>query len=137
MGTKLTLVAALAAAALVAGCGGAGETAEPQRYALGPSRACLQENGLRASTTGLDFVASTALGGAMRVRLPTDNFVDVSFGEDDGEAERIEAAYRRFAGRSIPIDDVLQRTKNVVMVWNAPPTPEERETLLGCLAGPR
>jgi hypothetical protein len=134
MGTKLTLVAALAAAAL-AGCG-SGPAAEPDHYELRPSRVCLQEDGLRVSTTGLDFVASTALGGAMRVRLPTDNFVDVSFGEDASEAERIEAAYRRFAGRSIPINDVLQRTKNVVMVWNAPPGPEEQEAVSGCLAGP-
>jgi hypothetical protein len=71
----------------------------------------------------------------MRIRLATDNFADVSFGEDAGEAERIETAYRRFAGRSIPIDDVLLRTKNVVMVWNAAPTPEERETVTGCLEG--
>ena len=130
MGTKLSLAAALAAAAVVAGCGGA------ERYALGPSHACLEQGGSRVSTKGLDFVASTALGGAMRVRLASDNFVDVSFGEDATEAERIETAYRRFAGRSIPIDDVLMRTKNVVMVWNAPPSAEERDTLLGCLEGP-
>jgi hypothetical protein len=136
MATKLMLVAALAVAALAPGCGGSGPAPEPDRYELRPSRACLQEAGLRVSTSGLDFVASTALGGAMRVRLTTDNFVDVSFGEDAGEAERIEAAYRRFAGRSIPIDDVLQRTKNVVMVWNAPPGPEEQEAVSGCLAGP-
>jgi hypothetical protein len=136
MGTKLTLAAALAAAAVAAGCGGAGPNPEPERYELGPSQACLEQGGSRVSTSGLDFVASTALGGAMRVRLATDNFVDVSFGEDAGEAERIETAYRRFAGRSIPIDDVLVRTKNVVMVWNAPPTGEERDTLLGCLEGP-
>jgi hypothetical protein len=136
MGTKSTLAAALTAAAIAAGCGGAGPNPEPERYVLEPSRSCLQQSGTRVSTTGLDFVASTALGGAMRVRLPTDNFVDVSFGEDTREAERIETAYRRFAGRSIPIDDVLLRTKNVVMVWNAPPTPEERDTLFGCLKGP-
>jgi len=137
MGTKSMPAAWLAAAAVAAGCGGGGQAPEPERYELGPSRACLQQAGVRATTRGLDFVATTALGGAMRVRLPTDNFVDVSFGEDDPEAERIESAYRRFAGRSIPIDDVLLRTKNVVMVWNAPPTPEERDTLTGCLEGPR
>lgn len=135
MGTKLMLAAGLAAAAVAGGCGG-GQTAEPERYALGPSRACLQENGMRVSTTGLDLVASTALGGAMRVRLATDNFVDVSFGEDDDEAGRIERAYRRFAGKSIPIDDVLERTKNVVLVWNGAPTAEERDALVGCLRGP-
>ena len=136
MGTKSMPAVWIAAAAVVAGCGGGGPAAEPERYALEPSRACLQAAGVDVTTKGLDFVATTALGGAMRVRLPTDNFADVSFGEDDGEAQRIESAYRRFAGRSIPIDDVLLRTKNVVMVWNAPPTPEERDTITGCLEGP-
>jgi hypothetical protein len=135
MGTIVRL-AAIAAAAVTAGCGGSNPAAEPALYELAPSRACLQEAGVDVKTSGLDFVASTALGGAMRVRLATDNFVDVSFGEDAAEAERIETAYRRFAGRSIPVDDVILRTKNVVMVWNAPPTGEERDTLFGCLEGP-
>ena len=136
MGTKLTLAATLAAASVAAGCGGSGPNAEPSRYELAPSRACLQQAGVDVSTRGLDFVATTALGGAMRVRLATDNFVDVSFGEDEAEAERIESAYRRFAGKSIPVDDVILRTKNVVMVWNAPPSAEELDSLTGCLQGP-
>jgi hypothetical protein len=131
-GIRGTLAAALAVVAIVAaGCGGGG-TDEPDRYAVQPTRACLQNAAAEVSTTNLDFVASTALGGALRVRLPT-NFVVVAFGEDPDEAERIERAYRRFAGETIAIDDVLERTKNVVFVWNAPPSPEERAAVVGCL----
>ena len=135
MGTKVTLAAVLAAVAVAAGCGGSGAD-EPERYRLEPTRDCLEQAAARVTTGDLDFVASTALGGAMRVSLATENFVVVSFGEDGAEAQRIENAYRRFAGRSIPIDAVLQRTKNVVMVWNAPPTGEEQDAVLGCLEGP-
>jgi hypothetical protein len=132
MGTRATLPAALAAVAIAAaGCGGGGAD-EPDRYAVQPTRTCLQNAAAEVTTTRLDFVASTALGGALRVRLPT-NFVVVAFGQDADEAERIEQAYRRFAGETIAIDDVLERTKNVVFVWNAPPSPDERNTVVGCL----
>jgi hypothetical protein len=136
MGTKsaVAVAVALAAAALASGCGG---QAEPKSYALGPTRRCLtDQEGVKVSSRRTNFVASTASRGAMRVTLEeTDNFAIVAFGEDDPEAARIEQAYREFAGKRIPIDDVLERTKNVVFVWNAPPTGEERDTLLGCLKG--
>lgn len=134
MGTKRAF---LAAVAVVAGCGGSGQPAEPSRYVLAPTRTCFEtERGVPVETGNVDFVASTALGGALRVTLPaTANFVIIAFGNDRAEGARLEQAYREFAGESIPIDSVLQRTKNVVLVWNGPPTPEEQETVLGCLRG--
>lgn len=128
------LSAGLAAVALVAaGCGQKpGE--RPDHFDLAPTRACLQQQeGVRVTTQGLDFVASTALGGGMRVTL-ADNFVVMAFGETDEEAVRIEQAYRRFAGKRIPIDDVLKRDQNVVMVWNAPPSAEDEGRVSGCLS---
>jgi hypothetical protein len=88
------------------------------------------------NTKNVDFVASTALGGAMRVKVSPENFVVMAFGNDDAEAERIERAYRDFAGKRIPINDVLQRSKNLVLVWNAPPTGEDESALTNCLKGP-
>lgn len=135
MGRRGIFVSALAAAAaLAAGCGGAG-SAEDEPYVLGPSRACLEQmENVEVETDELDFVATTALGGAMRVELLA-NFVVLAFGNDAKEGERIERAYRQFAGSSIPIDDVLQRTRNVVLVWNAGPSPEEQNLVTGCLQG--
>lgn len=110
--------------------------AEPSSYALAPSRDCLRElEGVRIDAQDVNFVASTALRGAMRVRLPTDNFADLAFGEAETEADRIEAAYRRFAPGPIPAGS-LERVKNVVLLWNAPPTPQEQELVLACLMGP-
>jgi|SRR5215211_1360723 len=135
MGTRSAFAAALVLGALLAGCGGSGGE-EPSSYALAPTRACLRgEDGVTVSTKNVDFVASTALGGAMRVKVSPLNFVVMAFGNDELEAERIERAYRAFAGKRIPIDDVLERRKNLVLVWNAPPTGEDDAALTNCLKG--
>ncbi|MEX2211512.1 MAG: hypothetical protein WD689_07085 [Gaiellaceae bacterium] len=134
MGTKHAFLAAAAAAAVLAGGCGGSEPAEPDRYVLAPTRDCLVELGRDVDTKRVDFVATTASGGAMRVTLD-ENFLVAAFGADPAEAERLELAYRQFAGKSIPIDDVLQRQKNVVLVWNAPPSAEHRDAVLGCLKG--
>ena len=135
MGTRSALVAALALGALVSGCGGSGSD-EPTKYLLPPTRQCLlREEGVKVDRKNVDFVATTALGGAMRVRVSATNFVVMAFGDNDAEARRIEQAYREFAGRSIAIDDVLERKKNLVLVWNAPPAGEEDDAVLGCLQG--
>jgi hypothetical protein len=135
MGTRSGLAAALLLSAFLAGCGGSGGD-EPSSYALAPTRACLQsEDGVTVNTKDVDFVATTALGGAMRVKVSPQNFVVMAFGDDEAEAERIEEAYRDFAGKRIPIDDVLERRKNLVLVWNAPPTGEDEAALSNCLKG--
>lgn len=136
MGTRSGLAATLVLASLVAGCGGSGSE-EPSSYALTPTKQCLSGEGgaVTVDTRHVDFVASTALGGAMRVKVSPQNFVVMAFGDDEAEAERIERAYRDFAGKRIPIDDVLERRKNLVLVWNAPPTGEEDGAISSCLRG--
>jgi hypothetical protein len=137
MGRRSGLAVVLALVALASACGGSGGD-EPSSYALAPTKQCLRgEEGFEVDTRNVDFVATTALGGAMRVRVSPTNFVVMAFGENEAEAQRIEQAYREFAGRSIPIDDVLERRKNLVLVWNAPPTGEEDDAVSGCLRGAR
>jgi hypothetical protein len=137
MRTRSGLAAALALGALLTGCGNPpGE--EPSSYAFGPTKTCLQgEEGVSVDTKNVDFVATTALGGAMRVKVSPENFVVMAFGDDEAEAGRIEQAYRDFAGKRIPIDDVLQREKNLVLVWNAPPSGDESNAISSCLEGAR
>ena len=129
---RRALPALAAVGLLLAGCGG---DAPPDSYALEPTRTCLRDAEVPVTSDGLDFVATTALGGAMRVRLSPTNFVVMAFGENEAEAQRIEQAYRDFAGRSIPINDVLERRKNLVLVWNAPPTGDEENAVASCLQG--
>ncbi|MFL5854705.1 MAG: hypothetical protein ACJ77G_19815, partial [Solirubrobacteraceae bacterium] len=103
---------------------------------LAPTRQCLAgEEGVKVNLKKIDFVATTALGGAMRVRVSATNFVVMAFGNDEAEGRRLEQAYREYAGKSIPIDEVLERRKNLVLVWNAPPTGEEEDAVASCLKG--
>jgi hypothetical protein len=128
---RLAAGVALAAALLAAGCGG---EAEPDLYRLEPTQSCLEEAGHDVTTEDLDFVASTATGGAFRADVG-ENEVTVTFGETEDEAERTASAYRNFAGPTISIDHVLFQRANAVLVWGAPPTDEERGPVEGCLQG--
>ena len=119
------------AALVAAGCGG---EAEPERYELEPTRECLEQAGIEVTTDDLDFVASTAAGGALRAHLP-ENEVTISLGETDAEAERTATAYRNFAGPTIAIEHVLSRQANAVLVWGAPPSDDDRARVTSCLAG--
>jgi len=124
----LAWLAAALGIALV-GCGGQGEE---NLYELDPTRSCFRKADLNPSTKRLDFVASTALGGAFRVRFP-ENDLTITFGAAEPEAERIERAYRRFAPRRFPIQDVLRRDRNVVMLWGVAPTIDQLDTVNRCL----
>ncbi len=126
----LGLVAALAALA-AAGCG---REAEPRVYELPPTKACLEAADLPVSTRDVDFVASTALGGALNARFPRPrNEVTISFGESEADAARTERAYRNFAPKRLRIDDVLRRDSNVVMLWAVGPTEKQSKTVSDCL----
>ncbi|HSC91670.1 MAG TPA: hypothetical protein VLB86_08460 [Gaiellaceae bacterium] len=123
---------ALAAAGLaLAGCGG---SASPDRYVLEPTRDCLAGEDVATSTEGLDFVASTALGGALIAR-PMGNRVVLAFGDSAADAARTVRAYRQFAGKRIPLQDLLFQEKNTVLLWEEPPTEEQARTVGGCLEG--
>lgn len=120
------VVLSAGAALALAGCGGS------SKYALAPTTECLKkQSGLRVSTK-VDFVASTALGGAVSV-LMKKNEVTISFGLDEPEAARLAAAYRRFKGKNIGIEDVLRPQKNTVLLWEAHPSDQAVTTIDGCL----
>jgi hypothetical protein len=121
----------LAVLALLAGCSRGAEADEPFR--LDPTRECLREAGLRVGPRPpSDFVASTASGGAMRVTY-ADIHTTVVFAEDEAEAGQLEQAYRNFAPRRLPIDDVLRRNRNVVELWEFAPTIDHQDTMNRCL----
>jgi hypothetical protein len=119
----LLLLVALAAA----GCGG------KTTFALSKTRSCLQTRG--ADIGGrLDFVASTATGGAFSAALG-DNSVKLVFGESEGDAQQIFAAYERFALPNVRtgLPDVLRRYNNVVTLWHVHPQDADLSLVVGCL----
>jgi hypothetical protein len=122
----LWLLLGLAGIVLLAGCGGS------KKYSLDKTRACLSQQKGVTVVSSVDFVASTALGGALTAKF-SHNQVTLSFGLDGNEAERLATAYRRFRGRNIGIEDVLRPDHNAVLLWQAHPSPEDEATIHGCL----
>ena len=117
--------------AMLGACGG---NDPPEHVSLGPTEACLEAAGVPVSRKDLDFVASTALGGGLRAR-PDANSVTIAFGESADDALRIEQAYQQFSGPDIPLHDLLSRDRNAVLLWEEPPSEEQRNLVTGCLAG--
>ena len=117
---------ALLAAGVLAGCG-----KHTPNYSLAKSSACLHQDGVELGGQ-LDFVATTATGGAVRVRL-RDNSLTLVFGQTQSDADNIDAAYRRFHASNVGIDDVLRRQGNAVMLWQQHPSDEDLATITGCL----
>ena len=127
--SRRLFVLAYATAVGLAGCGG---ERPPDEYLFDATLACLRQEVGRVSTTDVDFVASTALGGALNARF-RQNEVTISFGESAADAARTERAYRNFAPKRLKIDDVLRRDSNVVMLWAVGPTEKQSETVSNCL----
>ena len=120
---------ALAAVLTLAGCGG------KTTYKLQPTKACLAKQSglkLRPVVRRIDFVAYSATRGAISVLL-RKNEVTISFGENEAEAQRLAAGYRRFRGKNIGIEDVLKPKNNAVMLWKAHPSVQDLSTIDNCL----
>jgi hypothetical protein len=111
-----------------AACGGAGGSA---LYTLQKTRSCLTAKHIRVGGA-LDFVATTATGGALRAHLAT-NDVKIAFGETSTDADNIDQAYRRFRAANIGIDDVLREDRNAVMLWHTHPSDADMATIGDCL----
>jgi hypothetical protein len=106
-------------------------------YSLEPTRSCLDEiDGVRTGTRAQDlddFIAEAAVNGAVRVWLPANQVV-ISLGESPQDAERTQRAYLRFAGGTIPVQDLLQTKQNAVLLWKDKPSEEDEQTVDGCLS---
>jgi hypothetical protein len=114
-------------AVIVAGCG----SSSPHIYSLGKTTDCLKTKPVRLGGP-LDFVASTATGGAVRVHT-NDNFVTLVFGKTVDDANNIADAYRRFAASNIGINDVLTQDQNAVMLWHTHWSQPDLDLVAGCL----
>src|SRR3954462_8951191 len=112
---------------VVPGCG------SYKSYSLDHTQACLQSRGAQIGGQ-LDFIASTATGGAFVAGLG-QNSVKVVFGETEGDAQQIESAYDRAAFPNVKagIADVLRRQNNAVMLWKEHPQDSDLALVTGCL----
>jgi len=117
----------LVIAVLAAGCGG------QSNYSLTKTRTCLASEDVKI-TPASDFVATTATGGAIHANL-SNNGVTLAFGEKDSDAVDIAYAYQRFAFPNVRgnILDVLERYRNVVLLWRYHPQSADLALITGCL----
>ena len=114
-------------AAVAAGCG----AASAHLFTLQKTTACLKAQPVRLGGT-LDFVATTATGGAVKVHTK-DNFLTVVFGATTSDADNIAAAYRRFAAKNVGVNDVLDQDGNAVTLWHTHWSQADLNLITGCL----
>ena len=112
---------------VLTGCGG-----KPS-YSLEDTRACLESQGVQIGGP-LDFVATTATGGAFRASVG-DNSVKIVFGESEDDAKQIERGYDHFAFENVKsgLPDVLRRYYNTVTLWHEHPQDSDLALITGCL----
>ena len=124
------LIALLAFA--VVGCGGASTSSSV--YTLAATKQCIETKlGIHNfPALGDDFVASTASGGALRIRL-ADNAVTVLFGASDNEASNLADAYRRFHAKNVGVEDILRTKGNSVLLWQLHPSAPDESNVEDCL----
>jgi hypothetical protein len=126
-------IALIALVAFVAAGCGSGST-RTSTYTLAATKQCFEtKRGIhRFPALGDDFVASTASGGALRVRL-NDNAVTVLFGHDADEASNLADAYRRFHAKNVGVEDVLRTQGNAVLLWQIHPSATDESNVQNCL----
>lgn len=119
-------------AALAAGCGGGSKGTGI--YTLAATKQCIETKlGIhRFPPLGDDFVASTASGGALRVRL-ADNAVTILFSQSAVEASNLADAYRRFHAKNVGIEDILRTDNTAVMLWQLHPSAGDENSIHDCL----
>jgi hypothetical protein len=115
----------------LAACGGSGG---PSTYTLQKTRLCLVKDDSLKLNRKLDFVASTATGGALHVVMPKKNAVTIVFGETVGDANNINDAYHRFRAKNVGVEDILRQDKNVVLLFKEHPSDAELATIQDCLS---
>ena len=125
-------MAVAAGAVLVAGCGGS----SAKVYAAAATQACLEQAGatIVAVDDKIDLVAESALGGSLGAKVG-ENRVTIAFGRSDAEGSVLESAYKQYGSRDVPIDHLLQRRGNAVLLWAGPPSPQDTDAVRSCLRG--
>jgi hypothetical protein len=119
---------------VAAGCGG-GPTSSSSVYTRAATKQCIVSKlGVHTfPAIGDDFVASTASGGALRIRMPDGNAVTVLFAQSPDEASNLADAYRRFRAKNVGIEDILRTKGNSVLLWQLHPSATDESNVEDCL----
>jgi hypothetical protein len=129
--------------AFVTSCGG-----DAPSYSLISTYSCLKDHGAEVThdLDDLDFfvfdpIAREAGAGALKADVGANSVV-VVFERSVDEAKQTEAAYKTTPREVLnstlgnpgpPIEDLLRRSRNVVVLWLTPPTDAATAELADCL----
>jgi hypothetical protein len=132
---SLLVVAAVALAAAVAGCGARSN----KPYTAKGTVDCLKKQGFTEVTSNplkVGFIAGFADNGGLRARASTGNVLTIAFTADDQAAvASTKQAFRTHAPAKLRprIDDIMESQGNAVLVWTVSPTPAQLADAQGCL----
>jgi hypothetical protein len=115
---------------VLAGCGSS--STKVTTFTLAPTRECARDHGHVLKPKKNDFIATTAAGGAFRLRFP-HNEVTVLFGRNAKEGSALADGYRRFHAKNVGIEDILRTNENAVMLWKLHPSDTDEAALTKCL----
>lgn len=129
------VAACVLVAALAAGCGGGGGS-EP--YTAAATVPCLKKEGFRRVTTDpakIGFIAAFAENGGLQARTRDGNVVTIAFAADPSGVPAKQSAFLKRASPFYKrhIADVMQSSRNAVLVWQTAPSQEQIDTVKGCL----
>ena len=113
----------------IAGCGGGGGAS---LHTLALSKACLKKSPGVKLDHNLDFVASTATGGALHMKT-SHNAATVVFGETVDDANNINDAYHRFKAKNVGLEDIIRQDENTVILFRQHPSDDDLSTVESCL----
>ena len=130
MSAVLRILTVTLFALLLAGCGSSSPA--DASFSLVPTRDCAREHGRVLKPKPDDFIATTATGGAFRLKFP-HNEVTVLFGQDGKEAGGLADGYRRFHAKNVGVEDILRTSGNVVMLWKLHPSNADELAMTKCL----
>ena len=119
---------------VVAGCGV--RTSKP--YTAKGTAPCLAEKaftGVSTKPVDVGFIAGFADNGGLRATSPTGNVLTIAFTADSDSVASTEAAFKNHAPKSLRphITDIMQTSRNAVLVWTITPASDELDTVQRCL----
>jgi hypothetical protein len=123
-------------ACLAAGCG----VRNSKPFTAAATAPCLAKNGFTGVTTkpaAVGFIAGFAEHGGIRAASASGNVLTIAFTADSDSVASTEEAFKTHAPAALRphISDIMQTSRNAVLVWTITPKPEEADAASRCLKG--
>jgi len=121
-------------ACLAAGCG----VRNSKPFTAPATAPCLAKNGFTGVTSkpaDVGFIAGFAEHGGIRATSASGNVLTIAFTADSDSVASTEEAFKTHAPAALRphMSDIMQSSRNAVLVWTITPKPEEADAASRCL----